>query len=182
MARVPYLTRSELPLHHQDLLDRDINLNRALVNCPSGARAFWVLGYWIRRDMDIDSRLRELVILQVGYLSRSPYEFSHHVKIALESGVSEQDIDQLIAENQGLETSLSDCDRLLLNATREIVEGPGISAQTFTALQSHFDPGQLVALTLTASFYLGVVRLLDSLAIDTESDYLPYLERFPLPI
>ena len=181
MARVPYLTRDDLPEHHKDLLERDINLNRALANCPAGARAFWVVGYWIRRDMNINPRLRELVILQIGYLTRSAYEFSHHVKIAFESGVSETDINELIAHNQGAENNLSDCDRLLLVAAREVVEGPGISAQTFSALQAYFDAGQLVALTVTASFYLGVVRLLDSLDIDTEEDYLPYLEQFPLP-
>ena len=132
--------------------------------------------------MNIEPRLRELVILQVGYLARSAYEFSHHVKIALDCGVSEADIDDLIAHNKGQPTDLSSCDLLVLRATREMMEGKGVAKPTFEELGAFFDAGQLVALTLTASVYVGVVKLLDSLAIDTEPEYLAYLERFPLPI
>ena len=40
MARVPYLDAEDLPEQHRDLLKRKINLHRALVNSPDGARAF----------------------------------------------------------------------------------------------------------------------------------------------
>jgi hypothetical protein len=34
---------------------------------------------------------------------------------------------------------------------------------------------------MTISFYNGVVRLLATLELDVEEEYLPYLDEFPLP-
>ena len=43
------------------------------------------------------ARLRELAILQVGWLARSAYEWSHHVKIGYDFGVTDADIARIIA-------------------------------------------------------------------------------------
>jgi hypothetical protein len=39
----------------------------------------------------------------------------------------------------------------------------------------------VVDLTLTIAFYCAVVRVLGTLKIDVEPDYMPYLEQWPLP-
>jgi alkylhydroperoxidase family enzyme len=88
MARLPYLDRRDLKPEHQDLLTRNINLYRGLVHSPDGLRAFSALGHFIRHTSRLDPRLREMAILQVGYLARSPYEYSHHVEIGRDFGVS----------------------------------------------------------------------------------------------
>jgi hypothetical protein len=72
MARLPYLDRDDLAPEHRDLLARDINLNRALVHSPDAARAFGGLAHFIRHGSRLDARLRELAILQVGYLEEFP--------------------------------------------------------------------------------------------------------------
>ncbi|MDF1721238.1 MAG: hypothetical protein P1U65_11235 [Minwuia sp.] len=71
MARVRYLTKDDLADADKSLLDRDINLFRAFAHNPKAARAFSHLGGHIRFGSDLDGRLRELAILQVGYLARS---------------------------------------------------------------------------------------------------------------
>lgn len=96
MARLPYLTHSDLAPEHKDLLKRDITLHRQLVHSPSGFRAFHTLSEYIRYGSKVDPRLRELAILQVGYLTRSPYEWSHHIKLGYDFGVSDGDIRALI--------------------------------------------------------------------------------------
>ena len=60
------------------------------------------------------------------------------------------------------------------------VEGAMADA-TFAALQAELGNEQVVDLTLTIGFYNAVVRVLATLQIDVEPDYMPYLERFPLP-
>ena len=84
MARVPYLNQSDLPPEHQELLARPIALNRAMANSPNASRAMSVLAMYIRHKSKLDARLRELAILQVGYLAKQPYEWSHHVKLGRE--------------------------------------------------------------------------------------------------
>ena len=54
----------------------------------------------------LDPRLRELAILQVGYLAKSPYEYSHHVKIGREFGVSDDDIRAIGEETAGRASKL----------------------------------------------------------------------------
>jgi alkylhydroperoxidase family enzyme len=181
MARLPYLDKADLAPEDADLLARDINLHRVLANNPGALRAFSGLGQYIRHRAALDPRLRELAILQVGWLARSPYEWSHHVKIGHDFGVSDADIEALIADTRGEETALEPTARLVLRAAREIHDGPGLSATTFAALREAFDPPSIVDLVTTASFYCAVVRLLASLEVDVEESYMPYLERHPLP-
>ena len=181
MARLPYLDREQLAPGDQELLGRNINLYRMLVHSPGAARAFGKLGGFIRHQSTLDARLREMAILQVGWQARSPYEWSHHVKIGHDFGVSDADIEGLIAESAGRPSGLGERERLVLLAAREAQAGPGISAATFRALEALFSCEHLLDLTVTIGFYCAVVRVLASLEIDVEPDYMPYLERFPLP-
>jgi alkylhydroperoxidase family enzyme len=181
MARVPYLEKSDLPAEHQDLLARNINLFRALVNSPNGARAFSGLGSFIRFKSKLDPRLRELAILQVGYLTKSKYEYSHHIKIGHDFGVSDEDIRALAEETAGRPSKLDALSKLVLKAAREMTTDLAVSDATFAALQTHLDTERLTDLVITVAFYNAVVRLLASLQIDTEPEYLHYLDEFPLP-
>ncbi len=181
MARIPYLDAEDLAEQDRDLLKRGINLHRALVHSPGGARSFSGLGTYIRFDSKLDPRLRELAILQVGYLTRSEYEYSHHIKIGRDFGVTDDDIRALITESEGRNSGLPALDRAVLRAAREMTEEMKISDVTFAKLQSHLSEELLVDLTMVIAFYNGVVRLLGSLEIDVEDSYAPYLVEFPLP-
>jgi alkylhydroperoxidase family enzyme len=181
MARVPYLDESDLPPEHRDLLKRGINLHRALVHSPHAARAFGGLGAFIRHRSRLDPRLREMAILQVGYLARSPYEYSHHIKIGREFGVSDDDIRAIAAETAGRPTGLDPLAKAVLRAAREMTLELAISDATFAVLKQSLDEESLVDLTVTIGFYNGVVRVLASLQIDVEDDYRQYLDEFPLP-
>jgi alkylhydroperoxidase family enzyme len=182
MARVPYLEMSDLTPENQDLLRRRITLHQALVNSPDAARAFGALGQFIRYGSKLDPRLRELAILQVGWLARSPYEWSHHVKLGRDFGVSDEDIQGLIDETAGRPTRLDDMARTVLRAAREMTQEGAMSDATFAALQQTLGNEQMVDLTITIAFYNAVVRVLATLQIDVEDDYMPYLRKFPLPV
>jgi alkylhydroperoxidase family enzyme len=181
MARVPYLEKSDLAEADQDLLNRPISLFKALVNSPKAARAFSGLGGFIRHGSKLDPRLRELAILQVGWLARSPYEWSHHVKLGHDFGVSDDDIQALIDDTAGRPTSLDDMSRTVLRAAREITSDGAMEAGTFASLQAALGNEQVVDLTIAISFYNAVVRVLGTLQIDVEPHYMPYLQRWPLP-
>jgi alkylhydroperoxidase family enzyme len=120
--------------------------------------------------------------LKVGYLTRSPYEWSHHLKISQEFGVTENDIRSLMAENEGTASGLTELDRTVLLAAREMTEGLAVSKPTFATLQKQLDNAALIDLLMIISFYNGVVRFLASTEIDVEPDYQAYLEAFPLPV
>jgi alkylhydroperoxidase family enzyme len=181
MARFKYLTKADLAPENQDLLARDIALYRIPAHSPAAARAFQGLGRFIRFGSKLDGRLRELAILQVGYLARSPYEYSHHIKIGFEFGVSEDDIRAMIDETEGHPTKLEPLAKLVLLGAREMTRDLAISDATFKALHAHLGEEHLLDLTITIAFYNAVVRVLATMEVDVEPDYQEYLEQFPLP-
>ena len=181
MALVPYLDESDLDEADRDLLARPINLFRALANSPAGARAFSRTGRWIRVECELDPRLRELAILQVGYLTGSPYEWSHHIRIGRDFGVSDSDVTGLIAATEGREHGLGELEATVLRAARQITTDKAVDLGTWAALEAALGRARLVDLVLVVAHYNAVVRVLGALRIDVEPDYAPHLEAFPLP-
>jgi alkylhydroperoxidase family enzyme len=181
MARVPYLDQSDLPPEHQDILARPIALNRAMANSPNAARAMTHLAMYIRSKSKLDPRLRELAILQVGYVAKSPYEYSHHVKIGREFGVTDDDIRAIGEETAGRSTKLDILSRTVLRAAREMTNDLAMSDETFATLEKALGRENVIDLALAIAFYNGVVRMLGTLQIDVEPEYQTYLEQHPLP-
>jgi alkylhydroperoxidase family enzyme len=181
MARLRYLDKTDLAPDDQDLLKRPIALHRLMVNSPGGARAFGKLGSYIRFGSKLDARLRELAILQVGWLARSPYEWSHHVKIGYDFGVTDADIVGLIDDTAGRPTSLDAQALAVLRAAREMTEGLAASDASFAALRGFLNEADVTDLVLTIAFYNAVVRFLATMQIDVEPEYQPYLAKYPFP-
>ena len=181
MARVPYLNKDDLEPADRVLLDRPANIFRALVNSPKGARAFARHGNYILSRSKLDPRLRELAIIQVGHSTNSPYEYSHHVEIGRQNGVSDDDIRAIAEETAGRTSNLGELERAVLSAAREITTDVSLSDETFAVLEKGLDTENLVDLILAISFYNGASRTLNALQVDVEDHYLPYLEEFPLP-
>jgi alkylhydroperoxidase family enzyme len=180
LARLPYLTHEDLAPEHQDVVARDIWLNRVMAHSPGAARAFTGLGMYIRFGSKLDPRLRQLAIMQVGWLARNPYEWSHHVRIGMEFGCSDTDIRAIAVESAGGDSALEPLARLVLRGAREMFVG-AMSPGTFDALRPHLDAERLTDLVVTIAYYCGVVRLLATLEVEVEPDYQPYLEAYPLP-
>jgi alkylhydroperoxidase family enzyme len=181
MARLPYLDRSDLLPEHQDLLARNLNLYRILAHSPRAARSLNTLARYIRDGSRLDPRLRELAILQIGYLTRSAWEFAHHVRIGREVGITDDDIRAVAAETDGRPSKLEPLARMVLRAAREMTLGIDLSDATFADLRGALDSERLTDLVVTIAFYNGLVRLLAAMQVDVEEEYLPYLDEFPLP-
>lgn len=181
MARLPYIEKADLPPEHQDLMKREITLYKQLVHSPGALRAFQGLGGYIRWKSKCDTRLRELAILQVGWLAQSPYEWSHHIKLGYEFGVTDEDIRAMIAETEGKPSALEPVAKLVCKGAREMTADGAMSKATFEALRQHMTNEALVDLAVTIGFYNAVVRVLATFEIDVEPDYQKYIDKHPLP-
>jgi alkylhydroperoxidase family enzyme len=161
MARLPYLEADQVAPDYRDMLRRNTNLHKLLVNSPDMARAFNGVGGYIRFKSKLDPRLRELAILQVGWLEQSEYEFTHHVKIGREFGVTDDDIAGMMAETEGKDSKLEPLAR--------------------TIIKRHLSDEEMVDLVLTIAFYCAVVRVLATMKIDNEPYYKEVLQQYPMP-
>jgi alkylhydroperoxidase family enzyme len=181
MARLPYIDAEQLPPEQRDLLKRPINLTRLLVNSPGMAKAFHGIGGYIRSKSTLDSRLRELAILQVGWMEKSEYEFTHHVKIGKEFGVTDEDIQGLFLETEGKPSKLDPLTKAVLKGAREMVRDIGMSDATFAEIKQHLSNEHMTDLVLTIAFYCAVVRVLATMKIDNEPQYKEVLKQYPIP-
>lgn len=182
MPLVPYLRADEVPEDYRYLLDRPINLFRALINTPLGFKYFHEFSEWMRWESTLDQRVRELLILQVGYLVRDPYEWSHHIVLSKQFGVTDDDIRGLIAYTNGEETSLSRPEIAVLRAVTELTENREISDDAWADLKPLFSDQHLTEIVVIGAFYSAVVRILGGLRIEVEAgDFADALARFPLP-
>jgi alkylhydroperoxidase family enzyme len=181
MARLPYLEADQIAPEYRDMLARNTNLHKLLVNSPDMARAFSGLGGYIRHKSKLDPRLRELAILQVGWLEKSEYEFTHHVKIGKEFGVTDADIEGMMAETEGKPSKLEPLARTILKGAREIVRELAMREETFVEIKKHLSNEHMVDLVLTIAFYCAVVRVLATMRIDNEPYYKEVLQQYPIP-
>jgi alkylhydroperoxidase family enzyme len=162
-------------------LARNLNLYRALAHSPRAARSLNTLARYIRDGSRLDPRLRELAVLQVSYLTRSAWGYSHHIRIGREVGLSDEDVRSVADETAGRPTRLEPLAKAVLSAAREMTTELSVSDKTFAALRQELDDERLTDLMVTIAFYNGLVRLLETMQVDVEEDYLPYLDEFPLP-
>ncbi len=179
MARLPYLDVTDLAPEHKHLLKRNINLLRLMSQSPKGASAFHTMGQYIRFESPLNSRLREMAILQIGYMTRCVYEYTHHIKIGRDFGVSDEDIRAVAKETKGTATNLDELTQAVLRASREMTNNFSITDSTFTVLKAHLDNESLTDLVLIISFYNAVVRFLETMQIDNEPEYQVLLSEFP---
>ncbi|HEY1570611.1 MAG TPA: carboxymuconolactone decarboxylase family protein [Pseudonocardiaceae bacterium] len=175
MARVPYLDVADLDDADRPLLARPINLFRGLANSPDGLARFHAIGEWIRHQSGVDARLRELAILQVGYLARSPYEYSHHIEIGRDFGLSDDDI-RLVRADSPLPDGPTG---VVLRAARELTVDQDLTDATWQAVVDAVGVRQAVELVLVIAHYNAVIRVLAALAIDVEPEYRHHLDEFP---
>ncbi len=144
------------------------NLYRVLGHSPEMLRAWLDFAWPLRLRARTDRRIRELLILRGSQVSRTRYEWFHHVPMALAAGVTQAQIDAL---NDGWEASpcFDEREKAVLRLADEVTRAPGASAGCIESLRRQgFGEAEVIELTLTASFYVCVSRVLHSMDIPLE--------------
>ncbi len=153
------------------------NLYRVLGASPDMLKTWLDFAWSLRLDAKSPRGLRELVIMRGAQLSGVAYEWAHHWPMALKAGVTEEKLNSL--KDWRDSDLFSSQERAVLQMADEISNGPGASDVTIEELKTHFTPAEIVELTLTASFYVCVSRLLTSLDVDIEPDYTALAQTIP---
>jgi alkylhydroperoxidase family enzyme len=181
MARLPYVDPEDLPAEYRDRLSSTNNIARVLANSPTASIKSGEMARYIRHENNLDARLREMAIIQVGYMTKSAYEYAHHLELGFEFGVSPADVRAIAAETAGETSGLAPLDKAVLRAAREMTSDVKVSDATFAELQEGLDNESIVELFLAVANYNGVVRMLASLEVDLEDQYQHFINDYPLP-
>ena len=143
-----------------------LNIFRTLAHHPKLTKRWLVFGNHVLAKSTLAPREREIVILRVGWLCRSGYEWGQHVVIARDSGLSDEEIQRITRGPDA--PGWSELDRALLRATDELRGDAFISDETWAALGEHLDTQQIMDLIFAVGQYQIVSMALNSLGVQPE--------------
>ena len=167
MAHIPYPDPAQQSPEIVERLQRlgNLNVTRMMSHNEGLMQAYSRMGTQILVRGQLDPVLREVVILRVGQLCESDYEWHQHASVALAVGMPQEKLDAIAALDF---SKLTEAEKIAVQVTEEIFHHKCTSAATLGKALTHFNHAQIVELTLVVGFYIMTAGYLKSLAIDIE--------------
>jgi len=147
-----------------------LNIFRVLLRHPKLARAVHDLLAALLWNGQLDVRLRELVIMRIGWVTGSEYEWAQHWRVALGLGLSEDDL--LGVRDWRAHRSFGAAERAVLAATDEALATGRVGAGAWTACVEAVGDDAAVLLELVGAIatWTMVSGLLRTLEVPLEDD------------
>ncbi|QKR98397.1 carboxymuconolactone decarboxylase family protein [Sphingomonas sp. CL5.1] len=167
MARIPFPDPARQDAETLDRLTRlgSLNVTRMMSHSPRLMNAYARLGSHLLLKGSLDPVLREAVILRVGQLCGSDYEWHQHVSVARAIGMPEAMLEAIAAQRFDMLPSEI---ALAVRIAEEIHRDHNISEESFAAARALFSDEQFVELTLLPGFYIMTAGYLRALDIEVE--------------
>jgi alkylhydroperoxidase family enzyme len=140
---------------------------RTLANNPPLLKAVFGQLSTLLLHNTFDTRLRELMIMRIGWVTGSVYEWTQHWRVATVAGIPPEDI--LAVRDWRASDRLSAADKAVLAATDESLAGKTVSDATWAECVKHIpDPGQQVEFIVAMGNWTMFSILLRNLKIPLE--------------
>jgi alkylhydroperoxidase family enzyme len=173
--RVPPLDPEALQDEPREILDRSklrgrtLNIFATLIHHPKLMKRWQVFGNHVLNKSTLPPRERELLILRIGWLCRSEYEFGQHVVIGKQAGLSEEEIERV---TRGPDAEGWDpFDSTLLRAADELHSEAFLSDSTWNQLAARYDVKQLLDVVFTVGQYNLVSMALNTLGVQQDEGF-----------
>ena len=173
MARVPYITKEDLPPEKQQIFDRIVgtrgavlHVHQALLNSPDAAEAVATVGEYIRYRSPLDPVVREIAILSTARELNNDYEWAQHVPIAREVGVRDQVIESIRSGRAPM--GIPAKEGIFAQAARELVRKGTLSERTYQAVEHLLGIPQTIDLIVLVGYYFLVDRVINTLQVSLE--------------
>jgi len=123
---------------------------------------------------ELDTRLRELAIMRIAWLTACEYEWSQHWRVAQGVGVSADDL--VGVRDWHSYKAFGSAEWAVLAATDDVVRDGTISAESWAACKQEFGANQatLVELVTAISAWRMVASILQSLQVPLEDDVVSW--------
>ena len=143
----------------------ELNIFATLGHHPRLLKRWSAFGGALLYRGDLDPREREILILRTGWRCDAEYEWTQHVAIGKDTGLTDDEITALRDE----EPSLPETDLLLVRAADELHASARIGDETWARLADRYTPAQLIELCMVVGQYHLVAFTLNSLGVEVES-------------
>ena len=173
-ARLEPLPADEWTEEQRALLDPDgtgqptLNLFMTLVRSPALYRPRAVQSRYIRTQSTLSGRVREMLILRIGWLCGAEYEWGQHAREARREGMTDDEIrDVAVGPTASPWTPI---EAALLQAADELYQDDTVSDATWMALARSYEQRGLIDIVVTVAGYRMVSMVLNSLGTQLETD------------
>ena len=167
MALIPYADENNPSQALLDALNRQplkLNVTRMLANSQGAQKALQGVGSMIMSGQ-LDAKLRELAILRTAKACGSDYEWTHHVVIGKNVGVTQPQIDNI--ENPAA-ACFDETERLVVRLCGDMATKVKGNREDVLALNKKLGPSVLVELIMVAGFYGSLARLLVTTEVELD--------------
>lgn len=155
------------------------NLHRVLAHNPKTLRAWIGFGSHILRGNLLTERLRELIVLRVGWNARSAYEWGQHAGLSLRLGIPQDDIDRICVGPEAPEwTAL---ERAALRGVDQMMAKQAIEAEVYEVLAAHLSPAELIDYVMLVGEFILVSLTLNVFQIALDPGLAPMPKRRARP-
>jgi alkylhydroperoxidase family enzyme len=150
-----------------------LNIFRTLAHHPKLLKRWTVFGNHVLFKSTLPPRERELVILRIGWLCRSEYEWGQHARIGRQAGLTDEEICRIPIGADAPGWSANDVD--LLRATDELHHDSRVSDATWNSLAARYNKQQMLDILFAVGQYTLVSMVLNSCGVVRD----PGVEGFP---
>ncbi|MEZ0185878.1 MAG: carboxymuconolactone decarboxylase family protein [Candidatus Reddybacter sp.] len=152
--------------------DKVFNVIKTLVRYPELFKAWLGFANHVMFNSSLAPRDREIVILRIGWLCQSGYEFGQHILIGRDAGLNDGEI-KAIAEGDNA-ANWSDAERTLIKATDELHADAFIGDATYAELEEYFDEKQILDIIFAVGQYNMVSMALNTTGVQLDEDIPEY--------
>jgi 4-carboxymuconolactone decarboxylase len=135
------------------------------VRHPGLFRAWAAFTTELRLQSVLPARDRELIVLRTGWRCQAPYEWGQHVRMALDLGLTHEEIERVIA---GPDAGWDDHDAAVLRSVDDLHDTATIADDTWEQLARDYTPQQLIELPMVSGWYHLIAYAQNALAIAPE--------------
>jgi len=137
---------------------------RVVANNPGVARVAFGQLMQLLENNKLDTRLRELMIMRIGWVTGSAYEWTQHWRVATTAVIQPEDI--LAVRDWRASGRLTPADRAILAATDECLAGRSISDDIWAEVAKHVpDPAHQVEFIIAMGNWMAFSLLFRTLRI-----------------
>jgi alkylhydroperoxidase family enzyme len=147
---------------------KGLNALGVLARHPELTRAFNTFNGHVLFATTLSPRQRELLVLRVAALRDATYEWTQHVVLAGDAGLTTNEIERAAAGSRA--PGWSPVDRAIVAAAEELVADARIGDATWAVLAADLDEQQLMDVVFTVGAYDLVAMAFKSFDVQLDDD------------
>ncbi|MCV7031806.1 carboxymuconolactone decarboxylase family protein [Mycobacterium sherrisii] len=144
------------------------NALSTLAHHPALAKAFLRFNVHLLASSTLPPRIRELAILRVAHRRQCAYEWSHHVRMAKDEGITDDQITAVQRATGADDGVLDAFDATVITGVDELEENSRISDPTWAVLGERLNDQQRMDFVFTVGCYALLAMAFNTFGIQLE--------------